>query len=158
MTGIYRMPGHLIRRLHQISTSVFLDGVREAGHDITAVQYAALSVLANHPGTDQARLAGLIAYDRVTIGGVLDRLDARGLVSRKVSPRDRRARVVEITDAGRAVLEELRPVVAALQAEILPGLTEAERATFVRLAEKAATAGNARSRAPLSEPDPLPSD
>lgn len=158
MTGIYRLPGHLIRRLHQISTSVFLDGVKSAGYDITAVQYAALVVLADHPGTDQASLAGLIAYDRVTIGGVLDRLEARGLVSRTVSPTDRRARVVEITTAGRALLAELKPVVLALQPEILPGLTAEERETFIRLALKAAQAGNTRSRAPLTEPDPLPSD
>ncbi|MDU8943120.1 MarR family winged helix-turn-helix transcriptional regulator [Ovoidimarina sediminis] len=158
MADIYRMPGHLIRRLHQISTSVFLDGVRAAGHDITAVQFAALTMAARHPGIDQARLAGLIAYDRATIGGVLDRLEARGFVAREVSPTDRRARVVKITRAGRAVLEEVTPAVAALQDEILPGLTAEERETFIRLAEKASAAGNRRSRAPLLPADPLPSD
>ena len=149
MTDISRMPGHLIRRMHQISTSIFLDGVRAAGHDLTAVQFAALSTLAENPGIDQARLAGLIAYDRVTIGGVLDRLEAKGFLTRAVSEKDRRARVLALSETGLQVLKEVTPVVQALQDEILGGLTAEERAAFVALAEKVSSAGNRRSRAPM---------
>ncbi len=153
MSDIALMPGHLIRRLHQISTSIFLDGVRAAGHDLTAVQFAALSTLSRYPGIDQAKLAGLIAYDRVTIGGVLDRLEAKGLLTRTVSDRDRRARVLALSENGQQVLREVTPVVQALQDEILAGLSPDERATFVALAEKVSRAGNRRSRAPMVSVD-----
>lgn len=147
---IYNYAGHLIRRLNQISTSVFQAGMKQAGHDLTPVQFAALNAIRQHPGVDQATVAGLIAYDRATIGGVIERLEQKGLVARTVSPRDRRARELAITDLGRETLETLGAVVRALQPAILTGLDPTEQAEFLRLAAKAAEAGNSLSRAPLT--------
>lgn len=149
MTFFQMMPGHLIRRLNQISTSIFQARMQDLGHDLTPVQFAALASLRDNPGIDQATLAGLIAYDRVTIGGVVDRLEAKGLLARTVNARDRRARQVLLTEAGAALLSEVVPHIDELQAEILSGLSESERATFIALATKAADHGNERSRAPL---------
>ena len=53
------MPGHLIRRLQQHSTLVFTTRMREAGHDITSVQFAAMDALTSQPGIDQATVAAL---------------------------------------------------------------------------------------------------
>ncbi|KPQ21398.1 MAG: DNA-binding transcriptional regulator, MarR family [Rhodobacteraceae bacterium HLUCCA24] len=149
MEDLHRMPGHLIRRLQQISVSVFTERMRAAGHDLTPVQFAALAALQAHPGVDQTTLAGLIAYDRATLGGVVDRLEAKGLLAREVSARDRRARVLRLTPRGAAALARVRPDVEAVQAEILGGLDPEERETFLRLLQKATDAGNALSRAPL---------
>ena len=150
---IYNMAGHLIRRLNQISTSVFQARVREAGFDLTPVQFAALNAIRQQPGIDQASVAGTIAYDKVTIGGVIDRLEAKGLVARTISKRDRRARELTLTDDGAILLEAMARVVRELQADILTGLDEDERATFLKLAAKAAAGGNALSRAPLVPPE-----
>ena len=143
------MPGHLIRRMHQIHNSVFQTRMRDCGYDLTSVQFAALSAIAANPGRDQASIAGLIAYDKATIGGVLDRLEQKGMIERTTSPSDKRARVLTLTDEGRSALVDLRPVIERIQIEILPGLSEQERRTFVVLAEKVASAGNLLSRAPL---------
>ncbi|RBI85428.1 MarR family transcriptional regulator [Rhodosalinus halophilus] len=152
MRDLYRMPGHLIRRMHQISVSVFAARMRAAGQDLTPVQFAALAALSAHSGVDQATLAGLIAYDRVTLGGVVDRLEAKGYLVREVSETDRRARILRLTPEGEAALDRARPVVDAVQDEMLAGLTRAERDELLRLLHKAAEAGNARSRAPLRAP------
>jgi len=142
----------LIRRLQQISVSVFSDRMRALGHDLTSPQFAALAVLAHAPGIDQATLAGMIAHDRPTIGGVVERLEAKGLVTRHRNEKDRRAKVLGLTEAGRALHDRLLPDVRAIQTDILPGLTPEERTEFVRLAAKVAAAGNAHSRAPLVLP------
>lgn len=131
------MPGHLIRRLHQVSTQVFLQRVSEGGHDLTAVQFAALDAIGHHPGIDQAGLADYVAKDRATIGAVVDRLERKGLVTRTISARDKRARVLTLSDAGRATVAALMPVVAGLQREILPGLDDEEYRQFLALAAKA---------------------
>lgn len=149
MSEIYTMPGHLIRRLQQISISVFSDRMRALGHDLTAPQFATLAVLARSPGIDQATLAGLIAHDRPTIGGVVERLETKGLVTRHQNEKDRRANVLALSDAGSSLLASLIPQVRQIQPEILPGLTAAERAEFIRLAAKVAEAGNTSARAPL---------
>ena len=131
------MAGHLIRRLHQQSTQVFQSETLAAGFELTSVQFAALDAVAAQPGIDQASLAAAISFDRATIGGVIDRLELKGLVQREVSEADRRARCLRLTPAGRRLLAAVRPVVEALQAQILAPLTDAEQAAFAALARKA---------------------
>lgn len=131
------MAGHLIRRLHQQSTQVFQAQTQSAGLDLTSVQFAALDAIAQEPGIDQASLAATISFDRATIGSVIERLENKGLVERVVSEHDRRARQLRLTRGGERLLAACRPVVEALQAEILAPLSDRERATFVKLASKA---------------------
>ena len=138
----YGMAGHLIRRLNQISTQVFSRHMQAAGHDLTPVQFAAMDALAADPGIDQATVAARIAYDRATIGGVIDRLEHKGLVARRISDRDRRAREVRLTDRGAQVFAEILPVVAGFQADVLPGLDAAERDAFLALARKTIAAAD----------------
>ena len=101
------MAGHLIRRLHQQSTLVFVQRTQAAGFDLTPIQFAALDAIHNHPGTDQATVAELIAYDRATIGGVIERLEQKGWVDRVVSERDRRARELSLTPEGQRTFKAL---------------------------------------------------
>jgi len=142
-------PGHLARRFQQIAVAIFHAEVEAAGHDLTPVQYAALSTVDTHPGLDQATLAGLIAYDRTTITGVVDRLVQKGLLVRQANSRDRRAHVLQITDQGRRTLRGIEPAVEAAQRIMLRGLTADEADVFMRLLRKAIDAGNELSRAPL---------
>jgi DNA-binding MarR family transcriptional regulator len=144
-------PGHLARRFQQIAVAVFHAEVEAAGHDLTPVQYAALTTVRTHPGLDQATLAGLIAYDRTTITGVVDRLVQKGLLARQENSSDRRAHALQITDAGRRILRGIEPAVEAAQRILLRGLTADEAEQFLRLLRKAIAAGNELSRAPLRE-------
>ncbi len=151
MENTHDMPGHLARRFQQIAVAVFLAEVAEAGSDLTPVQYATLAAVSANPGIDQVTLAGLIAYDRTTITGVIDRLAQKGLVVRLESSRDRRARELKITDAGQRALRDITPAVLAAQRTMLRGLTEKEAKELIRLLQKAIAAGNELSRAPLRE-------
>lgn len=149
MSDLETMPGHLIRRLQQISVARFASRMAEAGLDLTSVQYAALLTLRDHPGLDQQTLAGMIAYDRVTIGGVIDRLVQKGLVDREVSPTDRRARVLMLSSAGLVTLDIAEPWVDKVQDDLVVHLSREERDVFLRVLQKATQAGNEMSRAPL---------
>jgi MarR family transcriptional regulator, temperature-dependent positive regulator of motility len=131
------MAGHLIRRLHQQSTLVFVQRTQAAGFDLTPVQFAALDAIHAHPSTDQARVAQMIAYDRATIGGVIDRLEHKGWIRRIVSERDRRARELSLTKDGERVRSALMPIVRDLQDEILQSLSSADRERFLALARRA---------------------
>jgi MarR family transcriptional regulator, temperature-dependent positive regulator of motility len=132
------MAGHLIRRLHQQSTQIFVQRTQAAGFDLTPVQFAALDAIHTHPATDQACVAGIIGYDRATIGGVIDRLEKKGWVSRVVNERDRRARVLSLTNEGLRVLTALRPIVHDLQTDILRPLSTADQARFIHFARQVA--------------------
>jgi len=131
------MAGHLIRRLQQVSFHIFQQQMEEAGYNLTPVQFATMQALKSNPGIDQAQVAAMIAYDRATIGGVIDRLEQKNYVSRVVSRRDRRAREVSLTDEGLQILNKVYPVVEALQKDILDKLSDAEREQLLALMKKA---------------------
>jgi DNA-binding MarR family transcriptional regulator len=149
MTEIYNMAGHLIRRLNQISVAVFADRMAALDVELTPVQFAALSTIETTPGIDQVSLARAIAYDKATLGGIVDRLEQKGLIIRTVSSSDRRSRVLLISQTGSKLLEFIRPQVLALQNDILSGLSDVEKSQFLSLLHKTTDAGNTKSRAPL---------
>ncbi|HMN74313.1 MAG TPA: MarR family transcriptional regulator [Rhodoblastus sp.] len=144
-------PGHLARRFHQIAVAVFHAEAEAAGFDLTPVQYAALAKIGDEPGLDQATLAGLIAQDRTTMGGVVDRLVEKDLVLRETSKKDRRARELRLTEEGKRTLKQVAPAVAETQRILLSGLSEKEAAQFMKLLGKAIAALNDLSRAPLRD-------
>jgi DNA-binding MarR family transcriptional regulator len=150
---IDQQPGHAIRRLHQISVGIFLQEVGELG--VTPLQYAALQVVRNQPGTDQRTLARSIALDASTTGGVVDRLEARGWLERRMSPEDRRARLLFLTPAGAQALTDTIPAMLRAQEQILAPLTARQRTEFMRLLQVLVTQNNDMSRAP-SESAPVP--
>lgn len=125
------LPGHDIRRLHQIAVALFMQETESFG--ITPVQFAALQAVHNVPGTDQRTLARTIGFDTSTIAGVIDRLEARGLTLRSASAQDRRVRLLTLTEAGQQLLADVTPSMLRAQERILAPLPEQERGAFMRM-------------------------
>jgi DNA-binding MarR family transcriptional regulator len=125
------MPGYLIRRSKQLTTFAFSSISKS--HGITPVQYAALSILNARPALDQTELAEIAGLDATTTGGVLQRLEARGLISRSdVGNR----RVSSLTCDGLELLAQLHPAVAKAQIKVLSPLTKREQMQLLRLMSK----------------------
>jgi DNA-binding MarR family transcriptional regulator len=149
-SGLYGMPGHLIRRCHQISMALFHEECGQSG--VTPQQYAALRTLAAHDGVDQITLAGLVAFDRTTVGDVVARLAANGLLRREEGSEDRRTKSLFVTDAGRRLLKSLDAAVDRVQRRLVAPLDAAEQARFVEYLARIALVNNEYSRAPLRAP------
>jgi DNA-binding MarR family transcriptional regulator len=128
---LYAQPGHLIRRCQQIAVAVFAE--ETSGYDVTPVQFAALFTVREHPGLEQATLARLIAFDRSTVGSVIDRLEEKKLVVRRTAKHDRRAKLLYATDAGETLLKGVMARVARAQARMLEPLSARERKVFIKL-------------------------
>lgn len=128
---LYAQPGHLIRRCQQMAVAVFAE--ETDGYDITPVQFAALFTVREHPGLDQAALARLIAFDRSTVGSVIDRLEEKKLVVRRTARHDRRANLLYATEAGETLLKGVMARVARAQARMLEPLSPRERKVFIKL-------------------------
>ncbi len=143
---LHTLPGHHIRRLHQIAVAIFLQELEPTG--LTPVQYAALQTVCNTPGVDQRTLAGAIGQDTSTTGGMVDRLEARGLLQRNASVDDRRVRLLTLTDAGQTLLSAAVPGMQRAQERMLQPLPKRERADFMRMLQVLVTANNELSRAP----------
>jgi DNA-binding MarR family transcriptional regulator len=143
---IYGMPGHLIRRAQQNSVAIFMDSTKEYG--LTPVQYATLTVADSNPRIDQRTLASMVAFDRSTIGDVVQRLEQRGLLRRE-NGTDRRTKLVSITPAGEDVLNAMDQLVMESQVKILQPLSDGEQVILMFLLSKLVHLSNDISRAPL---------
>jgi DNA-binding MarR family transcriptional regulator len=144
-----RLPGHFARRVHQLAVALFSQEVGELA--LTPVQYSSLQTICNRPGIDQKTLATSIGYDTSTIGGVIDRLEARGLVVRSVAPNDRRARLITPTDKGVDTLRAVVPRMLRSQERLLQPLSKTERKEFMRLMQVVVDANSELSNIPTKD-------
>lgn len=88
---------HQLRRAAQAWTALWQQRVP----DLTSPQFGVLLVLDDHGSMDQSALGALAAIDRSTLTPLLDRLEARGLVTKAMDPANRRRRIITLTDTGR---------------------------------------------------------
>ncbi|MGQ0662057.1 MAG: MarR family winged helix-turn-helix transcriptional regulator [Pseudomonadota bacterium] len=128
--------GHLIRRAHQRHTAIFQDRIGDA--ELTCTQFAALVKIMDLGQVSQNRLGRLTAMDPATIQGVIQRLQARGLIARHDDPADRRLTRLRLTAPGlalaRAAIARARAASEATLAPLAPG----ERKTFLALLRRLA--------------------
>src|SRR5438874_4821768 len=117
MDAVYTAPGYLFRRMQQIAVAIFVEECKS--FDLTPVQYAALVSIHTHPGIDATRLSAVIAFDRSTLGNVIERLEAKALVERKPARTDKRVKLLYLTRAGAATLRDIMPSVERAQARML---------------------------------------
>ena len=128
---LYAMPGHLFRRVNQISMAIFAEECAASG--LTSVQFAALTAIRENPDVDATRLSSLIAFDRSTLGDVLERLETKGWISRSASPHDKRIKLLRLSPAGAKVLAEVEPDVRRVQQRLLEPLAPGDRARLMRM-------------------------
>jgi DNA-binding MarR family transcriptional regulator len=126
--------GYLIRRAHQRASSIF-DAVM-ADFDVTPVQFAALAKLHDLGPTSQNLLGRMVGIDPATMFGVAGRLAKRGFVRATPDPADARLVLLDLTDAGRAVVEGMKGLGAEVTARTLEPLTPDEAAELRRLLAK----------------------
>jgi DNA-binding MarR family transcriptional regulator len=152
LRGLYKSAGYLIRRLEQISVAIFLRELKS--ERITPIQFMALSAIRDRPGSDIQSLADLIATDRSTLGSVIIRFSAAGLVDCAVNADDRRVKLVRVSPAGEALLGRIEPKVDCVQRKIFDVLSDDEQSEFLEMLRALAEINNQFSRAPRNGEGP----
>src|SRR6266567_6316646 len=151
MDAVYTKPGYLFRRMQQIAVAIFMEECK--AFDLTPVQYAALVAIRTHPGIDATRLSAVIAFDRSTLGSVIERLQAKDYIERKPAPEDKRIKLLYLTRSGAALLREIIPAVERAQARMLEPLKPADRKALMGLLVQLVDLNNEASRVPLRAED-----
>ena len=101
--------------------------------DLTNPQFAVLLRLSQRGALDQTALGALVSVDRSTLTLLLDRLEARGWVTKSIDQTNRRRRIVELTDEGRRRLGDALAVADALNDEVQAQFDPDELRGLVRL-------------------------
>ena len=115
---------YLVKQVELAIRSHLDDMLRAAG--LTALQYTALTVLERHPDLSSAQLARHSFVTAQSMADMVTALEGRGLIERHRDRADRRRLVVALTAVGQDLLGRYRDPVAALETQMLTGLTKAE--------------------------------
>jgi DNA-binding MarR family transcriptional regulator len=149
-SALWNRPGFLIRRLHQVHSSLFLEETR--GFGVTPVQYSLMTALAEHGELDQITLALEIGLERTSVAEVIPRLEKLGLLERKQMRGDRRVKLVKLTRKGRGLVKRMAPAVQRAHERTLEYLPPAQRDRFLLQLVKLVEECNAHGKVPLRLP------
>jgi MarR family transcriptional regulator for hemolysin len=102
-------------------------------HGVTRSQWWVLSNLSRHDGMMQTELAGMLDVGKVTVGGLVERLEQAGWVERRPDASDRRAKRVYLTDRAQRVLADIRQAGDDMNQMAFDGLSRQDRRELFRL-------------------------
>ncbi|MBB4934956.1 DNA-binding MarR family transcriptional regulator [Lipingzhangella halophila] len=103
-----------------------------AGSPVTPSE---LDIMALIRHADPPMIARQIAMDMgrssAAVSKTLDKMQRRGLVTRRANPADRRAAFIELTDEGARIVDTVFPTQIAIEARVFAGLDQSRRARIV---------------------------
>jgi DNA-binding MarR family transcriptional regulator len=104
---------------------------RARSKGMTRAQWVILARVDAKPGLSQNELAALLEVEPISVGRLVDRLEARGLVERRPDPADRRIRRLHLLPDAAPILEEITKARGVLGAELLEGVDAEARTRMV---------------------------
>jgi len=144
---LFGRPGFLIRRLHQLHCSLFIEETR--GYDITPVQYSLMTALAAGGELEQNSLALEIGLERSSVAEVVPRLQRRGLLQRRRSPDDGRVKLIRLTRKGGTLLRRMAGAVQRAHDRTIDRLGPLQRDWFLLQLIRLVEANNEIGSVPL---------
>lgn len=101
-------------------------------HNITTAQWAGLKLLSVENNLSQAEIAEKTNTDRATCGAIIDKLIAKGLLEKELSPKDRRSYIVKILPPALEIVDEVTSLAENVNHLALQGLSDSDVSVFMR--------------------------
>lgn len=103
---------------------------------LTRSQWWVLNRLYFNEGITQTELSGLLEIERATLGRLLDRLEEKGWLERRMDPSDRRVKRVFLTGEVELLMKTMRAMAAEVRSNALDGLSGDEQEYFTDILTK----------------------
>lgn len=125
--------GYLLRLVSQRHGVIFQ---KHTINSITPTQFSALIKIHENKGCSQNHLGRLAGMDVATVKGVVDRLQAKGLIVSSADPGDRRRHLMSLSPDGEKIIDDMKSAGKRITAETLKPLTEQEQKSLVKALKK----------------------
>lgn len=123
--------GFLISRIKQTGTRIFDRMLTQSGIDaFNGAQGRILYVLWQNEDISISSLSAQTSLANTTLTSMLDRMEDSGLIIRKPAPRDRRSRLIALTDKARALQSDYEQISQRMSERYYVGFTESEIVQF----------------------------
>ena len=135
----------LFHSIHLAHRALFraADHALKTQYGITAAQHGALLFLEKNSGVSSIELAEAVGLKRAATSGLVDRMEAKGLIERRPSDTDKRSVALSLSDKGQAILIETKPMLKRANAGLLTDFNEEEQAIIARALKSIETKANA---------------
>jgi DNA-binding MarR family transcriptional regulator len=134
----------MARRLFQICTTATAEVLSD--ENLTPMEYGVIGYLNGEPDIDQSALAARLGIDRNHTSLLVDGLERKRLVERRVNGADRRAKLLRLTARGTALYVRLMPQVFAAQSRLIEPLMPKEREQLFDLLSRVIEGNKALAR------------
>ena len=128
--------GYALRRTQSAVFADFADAFATGGEALTPGEFGLLVLVERNAGLSQMTLARALGIDRSTLVPILNRLQSRGLVVRRLSPTDGRTHALALTPAGAKALARFAKLVRGHEKRIASDLSADETRMLLVLLEK----------------------
>ena len=123
--------GYLLRRAFKRARKNMLNRISDYG--LTPMQTSALHALVENGPTSQNKLGRYIGMEPGNVHGLVDRLSKKDLLTSRIDENDARHYVLELTDHGKKIADEIIPLRRLASEDILSPLSDKERKKFLAL-------------------------
>jgi DNA-binding MarR family transcriptional regulator len=125
------VPLALARRFLQVCITALAEALE--GEDLTPLQYGVMAYVIGEPDIDQSGLAARLGIDRNNASLVVDQLEEKRLITRRINGADRRAKLLRLTARGEKLHARVYPRTFASQQRVLSVLAPKEREMLLDL-------------------------
>ena len=141
------LPYRLSVTSHTVSTNIAR--VYEKRFGVSIPEWRVIAILGRYPGLSAVEVADRTLMDKVAVSRAVTRLIKNGRIDRQFADADRRRSILNLSDEGRQVHNEIAPLALQFERELLQDISEKDFRTFSRILdqflEKAKSIGNAES-------------
>ncbi|MGA8203284.1 MAG: MarR family transcriptional regulator [Woeseiaceae bacterium] len=141
------LPYRLSVTSHTVSTNIAR--VYEKRFGVSIPEWRVIAILGRYPGLSAVEVADRTLMDKVAVSRAVTRLIKNGRIDRQFADADRRRSILNLSDEGRQVHNEIAPLALQFERELLQDISEKDFQTFSRILdqflEKAKSIGNAGS-------------
>jgi DNA-binding MarR family transcriptional regulator len=142
-------PSHLLHRAQQVAAERFSASLQDES-ELTLRQFVVLAALRERDATTQTDLVRATGIDRSTLADMIARLEKRNLVARENSMKDKRAKLVKLTQRGAVLSVSAAPHALAADAALMEALPKPKRRALLEILQSLAEAADAAAEEALA--------
>lgn len=128
------LPYRLSVLSNRISSAIAREYSKRLSLSIT--EWRVMAVLGRYPGLSAREVAERTAMDKVAVSRAVAGLMAAGRLQREFDDGDRRRSVLQLSEAGLAIYDQVVPLALGFERHVLESMPEAERALLFRLLDR----------------------
>jgi DNA-binding MarR family transcriptional regulator len=128
------LPYRLAILSHSVSASIA--SVYEKRFGVTIPEWRVIAIVGRFPDLSAVEVAERTVMDKVAVSRAVSKLTKSGVIDRQFADADRRRSILNLSEKGRAVHDEIAPLALQMEADLLDGLDERELEVLDRVIDK----------------------